>query len=299
MLDYLLAEKNFVSLKQYIDFLNELPGVLTEIKRLSDNIERSGHFMLQPPNAQILGQAAMANAISWRAITCVVPQLGKLTARVVKDIDSFSQEFRLMAGDKAKGRLPLSAIDPGQFSVVKSPEWGAAPRNNLIDVMRELYSRLERCQQTVAQFKATVRNVGESIHSIFVRFIESLSLPICTCHGKDMKIEVYYGQGRIGLPGMQFDPDQNYSEQQRLEMAREHVQRLIGLYRRTSSAVNNLSDFCYRLTYVLDVAKKELATSHSTQTVSRAKYSLILVDLSISEVKSMSDQLIQMSEKRM
>lgn len=298
MLDYLLAEKNFVSLKQYVDLLNALPDVLAKIENFSDAFKRSGHSMLQPPNAQALIQAARANAANWQLIICTLPQLGALTARVVRDIDSFSQEFRQMAEDRAKRKLPLSAIDPGQFSVVKSPEWGGAPRANLIDVIRELALRLERCRQIAAQFKSTVRSVGETIHSIFVRFIESLSLPICACHGVNTKIEVYYALGRIGLPNMQYDPDEHYSEQQRLEMARDHLERLIGLYRGTGGAVNNLSDFCYRLTYILDEAERELVTSHPTQTVSRAKCSLSLVDHSILEVRSMSEQLIKMSKNK-
>ncbi|KZN16549.1 MULTISPECIES: hypothetical protein [Pseudomonas] len=298
MLDYLLAEKNFVSLKQYVDLLNDLPDVLAKIENFSDAFKRSGHSMLQPPNAQALIRSARANAANWQLILCTMPQLGELTARVAMDIDSFSQEFRQMAEDSAKRKLPLSAVDPGQFSVVKSSEWGGAPPADLIDVMRELWSRLERCKQTVAQFKSTIRNVGETVHGIFVRFIESLSLPICVCHGVNTKIEVYYGLGRIGLPNMQYDPDEHYSEQQRLEMARDHFARLVGLYRGTGGAVNNLSDFCYRLTYILDEAGRELATSHPAQTVSRAKYSLSLVDHSILEVKSMSEQLIQMSKQQ-
>ncbi|MHC8301802.1 hypothetical protein [Pseudomonas sp. ZS1P83] len=298
MLDYLLAEKNFVSLKQYVDLLNALPDVLAKIENFSDAFKRSGHSMLQPPNAQALIQAARANAANWQLIICTMPQLGALAARVVMDIDSFSQEFRQMAEDRAKRNLPLSAIDPGQFSVVKSPGWGGAPRANLIDVIRELALRLERCRQIAAQFKSTVRSVGGTIHSIFVRFIESLSLPICACHGVNTKIEVYYALGRIGLPNMQYDPDEHYSEQQRLEMARDHLERLIGLYRRTGGAVNNLSDFCYRLTYILDEAERELVTSHPAQTVSRAKCSLSLVDHSILEVRSMSEQLIKMSKKK-
>ncbi|WP_223487856.1 hypothetical protein [Pseudomonas sp. A-RE-19] len=298
MLDYLLAEKNFVSLKQYVDLLNDLPDVLAKIENFSDAFKRSGHSMLQPPNAQTLIRTARANAANWQLIICTMPQLGELTARVVRDIDSFSQEFRQMAEDRAKRKLPLSAIDPGQFSVVRSPEWGGAPRADVVEVIRELASRLEHCRQMTAQFKSTVRSVGETIHSIFVRFIESLNLPICACHGGNTKIEVYYSLGRMGLPNMQYDPDKSYSEQERLEMARDHFERLIGLYRGTGGAVNNLSDFCYRLTYILDEAGREFAASHPAQTVSRAKYSLSLVDHSILEVKSMSEQLIKMSKQQ-
>ncbi|MGX0888084.1 hypothetical protein AB7M22_000092 [Pseudomonas sp. ADAK2 TE3594] len=292
MLDYLLAQKNFVTLKEYVDFLNELPETLAEIKHLSDNIARSGHTMLPPPNAEALIETAMVNATHWRTITADVPVLGNVTAQTFEETYGFTQEFRQRtAGVSPKS--PVSELDATQFSVVKSRDWYLPPPADVIDVMRELWSRLERCKSGVSRFKEIVRSVGETIHSIFVRFIESIGLPLCQCHDPIPKIEAYYSQGRIGLPGMQFDPSRPYSQQERLGMAREHLARLSELYRRTTGAVNNLSDFCYRLTYILGEAQRDLQTNHPGQTVARANSSLRLVDFSLAEVKAMSDQLLQ------
>ncbi|MGY2438810.1 hypothetical protein [Pseudomonas sp. SDO52101_S400] len=297
MLDYLLAEKNFVSLKHYIDLMNALPDVLAQVEKFSASFERSGHQMLRSPDAEALRQVAVANACSWQVILMMLPQLGALTAQTVQDLETFSREFRQMSADPVNRKRPLSQIDPQQFSIVRSPGWAAPPRD-MMDVMREMDARLERCKQSVMQFKETARDVGETVHSIFVRFIECLGLPICACHDVGIKIEVYYALGRLGLPNMQYNPEDQYSEEQRRQIARDHLDRLNGLRRTTGSAVNNLSDFCYRMAYMLNEAGRELGRSFPAQKLETARYSWNLVRESISEVQSMSEQLIELSKRR-
>ncbi|WP_367374147.1 hypothetical protein [Pseudomonas lini] len=296
MLDYLLAEKNFATLKQYVNFLNELPDALREINRFSDSIARAGHTLLRPPDAQTLIQAGLTNAQCWRAIGITVPVLGNTSARVLQEVSGFISEFKTVVSVTQNRRLPISRIDPQQFTVVKSVGWGNAPCADVIDVMRELDARLEHCQQSVAKFKAQVTTLAESIHGLFVRFIESLSLPLCSCDGPIPKIEAYYTLGRIGLPGMGYNPNQGYSEDQRLEMAKAHIGRLFNLYRQASTAANNLGDFCYRWAYMVEEAKRTLRTSHPHQTMARAKASLPLLTGSLEEVKTMSEQLVQMAK---
>lgn len=296
MLDYLLAEKNFATLKQYVDFLNELPEALGEINRFSDAIARTGHTLLPPPNAQALSQVALANALCWRAIGITVPLLGNTSARILHDVGSFISEFKAIVSVTQNRRLPISVIDPQQFTVVRSAGWGSAPRADVIDILRELDARLGSCQLAVSDFKSQVTRLAESIHGIFVRFIESLTMPLCSCDGPTPKIEVYYGLGRIGLPGMGYDPGQPYSEEQRQAMARAHVVRLFDLHRCASVAASNLGDFCYRWVYMLDEAKRTLRTHHAHQTMARAKASLPLVIGSLDEVKAMSEQLVQMAK---
>ncbi|UZE12862.1 hypothetical protein [Pseudomonas sp. B21-053] len=294
MLDYLLAEKNFATLKQYVDFLNGLPKTLDEINGFSDSIARAGYILLPRPNAQALIQVARANAQSWREIGVAVPSLGRLSAQVLSDTGGFLQEFQAIVSVTQNRRLPISVIDPRQFTVLKSVGWGNAPCNDIIDVLHELYARLERCQEAVSAFKSHLTNLAGAIHGIFVRFIESLTLPLST-DGPMSKIEAYYTLGRIGLPDMGYDPGQSHSEAQRLAFARAHISRLFELHRRTSVAVSNLGDFCYRWVYMLDEAKRALATHHAHQTMSRAKASLPLVTGSLEEVSNMSEQLVRMA----
>lgn len=296
MLDYLLAEKNFATLKQYVNFLNELPDALREINRFSDSIARAGHTLLRPPDAQALIQAGITNAQCWRTIGITVLELGNTSARVLQEVIGFISEFKTIVSVTQNRRLPISQIDPQQFTVVKSVGWGNAPCANVIDVMRELDTRLEHCQQAVAKFKAQVTILAESIHGLFVRFIESLTMALCSCDGPTPKIEAYYTLGRIGLPGMGYDPNQWYSEEQRLEMARAHIGRLFNLHRQASTAANNLGDFCYRWVYMLEEVKRMLRTSYPQQTMARAKASLPLVTGSLEEVKTMSEQLVRMAK---
>jgi hypothetical protein len=294
MLDYLLAEKNFASLKQYIVFLNDLPGALGEINRFSDSIARSGYTLLPWPDSQALIQVARGNAVCWQAIGITVPCLGKVSTRVLQDVSGFIREFQAIVSVTENRRLAISVIDPQQFTVVRSAGWGNAPCANVIDVMRELYARLERCQYAVTDFKLQVIKLAVSIHSIFIRFIESLTLPLST-EGPMSKIEAYYTLGRIGLPGMDYDPGQPYSQTQRQEMSRAHMGRLGDLYRQASVAACNLGDFCYRWTYMLDETKRSLATHYPQQTMMRAKASLPMITGSLGDVKSMSDQLLKMA----
>jgi hypothetical protein len=296
MLDYLLAEKNFATLKQYVNFLNELPDALREINRFSDSIARAGHTLVRPPNAEALIQAGITNAQCWRAIGVTVPVMGNTSARVLQEVCGFISEFKTIVSLTQNRRLPLSRIDPQQFTVVKSVGWGNAPCADVIDVMRELDSRLQHCHQSVAEFKAQVTILAESLHGLFVRFIESLTMPLCSCDGPISKIEAYYTLGRIGLPGMGYDPNQGYSEDQRLEFARAHIVRLFSLHRQASTAANNLGDFCYRWVYMLEEAKQTLRTSYPQQTMARAKASLPLVTGSLEELKTMSEQLVQMAK---
>lgn len=296
MLDYLLAEKNFADLKHYVDFLNELPSALLEINQFSTSIANAGHTLLPPPNAQALKQVALANAQCWRAIAITVPIVGSSSALVLRDVSNFIGEFQAIVSVTQNRRLEICTIHPEQFTVVKSANWGTAPHADVMDVLRELIARLGRCQSAVQDFKMQVGRLADSIHCIFVRFIESLTMPLCSCDAPGPKIEAYYTLGRISLPGMGYDPQQHYSEAQRLEMARAHVQRLFNLQRRASVAASNLSDFCYLWVHMLEEAKQTLRTHHAQQTMSRAKASLPLLTSSLEEVNEMSVQLVNMAK---
>lgn len=297
MLDYLLAEKNFVSLKRYIDFLNALGPTLSEIKRFSDSFARQGHTLLTPPDAQELAIAASACSLGWQRIKTTIPALGTATDRVLTDIDVFIREFRAINDAGWDRQSPITHIDPQRFSLVKPDNWTGPPPVDVIDIMKLLWDRLGLCERSVLQLKAEVRDITEKTHSIFVRFVESLRLPLCSCDGPVSKIEAYYVLGHLGLPGMQYEPGESHYEEQRRAKANEHIARLFGLYWHSSGAANNLGDFCHRLQRFLGDAKRELASNHPAQTLPRAKTSLGVVGYSLIEVRDMSSQLVAMAKK--
>ncbi|WP_332767969.1 hypothetical protein [Pseudomonas koreensis] len=295
MLEYLLADKNFAALKQYVKFLQDLPPALQEMTDFSKSFERQGHTMLSPPNIQSLRQAAQANEACWLAIQVATPLLGSNSVRLLRDVFGFLEEFQVIVSNADNRREAIVSIDPRQFSLVRSPGWGNAPAGSIIDVLREIDRRLEQYRGTVLNFKNLVTGLAESIHSIFVRFIECLTMPICACDEPVAKIEVYYGLGKIGLPGTTYVPGRPYSQEERIALSKEHVDFLFSLRRRAASAANNLSDFCFRMTWMLDEAKQMLRSHYPTMTMARARSTLPMLKGPLNDVQSMSDQLVKMT----
>ena len=296
MLDYLLEERNFVSLKEYIDFLGDLPPVLKEIQEFSDYYSRQ-HVMLTPPNSRMLVQAAMGNESAWQSIKVALPVMGKLSGSAVLDTRTFIEEFHRLAKTIGDHRSKINSLDIKGFSLTRSSVWGTTPPRDVIDLMRELWNRLSRCESAILSFRSAVTAIGETLHRIFVRFIDSLTLALCSCDGPIPKIEAYYTIRKLGLPGMQYDPELGHSYQARLEQAREHVARLKNMRIRTACAVDNLTDFCYRLQYFLADARSELQANHPMRALSRSGVGLTITEKSLVEVKEMSEQLMKMSLK--
>ncbi|MHC8290581.1 hypothetical protein ACYZUD_28000 [Pseudomonas sp. XS1P51] len=295
MLNYLLNEEDFHSLKKYIDFLSDLPPALKVVEGFTESVRRQGHKMITPPNAQMLAQAAMANACAWRAIKIAMPMMGVGTREVLRDTHIFIDEFRAITKGVEDRRSKLISLDIKRFSLSSSPRWGSSPPRDVIDLMRALFDGLRQCERSILEFRAAVTSIGNTLHSIFVRFIESLMLGLCSCDGPIPKIEAYYTLGKFGLPGMRYDPQQPYSETERLAKAREHIAHLRNMRIRASCAVDNLTDFCYRLQYLLADARRELQTNHPAQTLVRSNVTLILVSESLVEVKYMSESLTKIS----
>ncbi|MBK5510253.1 hypothetical protein [Pseudomonas sp. TH15] len=294
MLAYLLAEKNFSALKQYVTFLNDLRPALQEISEFTAIFERQKHLILPPPNVQSLKEAAQTSAACWRAIAMATPLLGSNCTLVLRDVFGFIEEFESVVSNVDNRRKAIVTIDPQHFSLVRSPAWGNAPAENIIDVLREMHRRLGQYRSAVLDFNVQVTRLAESMHSIFVRFIECLTTPICTCDKPIPKIEAYYSLGKIGLPGTTYEPGRLYSQEERIAQSKEHVEFLFNLRRRAASAANNLSDFCYRMTCMLDEARQVLQCHYPAMTMARAKAVLPMFKGPLSDVQSMSDQLVKM-----
>jgi hypothetical protein len=294
--DYLLEERNFTALKEYIDFLDNLPPVLREIQGFTESYSRQ-HAILTPPNSRMLIQTAKGNTNAWQGIRIAIPTMGEVSGKAVLDTRTFIEEFHSLSKTFVDRRLKINSLDIKGFSLTRSSGWGNAPPKDVIDLMRELWNRLNQCESAIMRFRSAVTAIGETLHSIFVRFIESLTLALCSCDAPIPKIEAYYTIRKLGLPGMQYDPELGHSEQARLEQARDHVTRLKNMRIRANSAVDNLTDFCYRLQYFLADARSELQANHPARSLSRSGTGLTMTDRSLVEVKEMSGQLMKMSRK--
>ncbi|MCL6703883.1 hypothetical protein [Pseudomonas sp. T1.Ur] len=299
MFDFLLNEKNVSSLKEYVSFLNDLPVALDEIKRFSDAFQRSGHTMMTPPDAQALTQAAVANAGRWRAILMVVPSLAMMGRQLVAEADTFTREFAQVAQHTAgaAGRVLMQNVDPLRFTPINVGQQGTNRPPDILYLINNLCVRLDQYAKVAAHFKTLVVDVSQTIHSIFVRFIDSLALRLCVCDAPVSKIEAYYSQGRIGLPNMPYDTGGYYSEEQRREKAREHLRMLGEVYVRAISAGNNLADFCHRLNHFVTCVKVELQSNDPQCSLRRAKSSMAQVAHPLQQLDVMVSALERLSPK--
>jgi hypothetical protein len=297
MSGYLLSEDHFTDLKEYMDFLNALPAALEEIDRFSGVYRSQGHQLLTPPNAKSLADAARGSKLAWLAVKQIMPLLGKSSAMVLEDARCFISEFREITQGEGGRRKTIDCINPNAFTLAKSPVWKGQSASDLIDLMRELDNRLYRCASLINEFRRTLTLIGASVHGIFVRFIDSLSLPVCNCDDPIPKIEAYYLLGKIGLPNLPYQPDKAYSQNERVEFAREHLAHLRGIRIRTSTAVHCLSDFCHVWQKLLTHAQGQLQNNNPLSSWSRCNRFLSFVEAPLHNVKDMSDCLLQMSRK--
>lgn len=297
MAGYLLSEEDFNSLKVYISFLNELSPALKVIDEFTESIRRQGHQMLTPPDAHMLSQAAQGNAGSWQAIKLSIPMIGQVVGQAARDTQFFIEEFHIFSKGAVQVRTRVLDVDIGQFSLTTSHQWGGEFPGHIGDLLHALSNGLLSAEQAILLFTSAVTSIGITLHGIFMRFIESLTLGLCACDKTSSKIEAYYGLGKIGLPGMQYDPQRPYSEQERLANAREHIARLRSMHLYATSAVDNFTDFCYRLQYLLADARRELQADHPAQTLVRLGVRLNFVQDSLVEVGPMTDRLLEISKR--
>ncbi|MBT2338676.1 MULTISPECIES: hypothetical protein [Pseudomonas] len=288
--DFLWDEKSFSALSEYIRFLSDLPDTLVEIEHFSSVFRRSGHVLLPPPDAQALTRAATDNEGRWRAIVGLVPSLGFVGHRVAEQTATFVREFEQVAQDARQPAL-LGGVDPSRFTPVNFGGRGSNCTWDLMQLIDNLCRWLDQCAELVARLKTWVAAVSQTVHGLFARFIELLTLRLCTCHGPDPRIEIYYVLGRIILPSMHYDPGRHYSEAQRKALARAHLQALRGLYVRSTSAGNNIADLCHRMGYFLTQVKRELQTNDRHQRLRRARTSFSQLAYPLAQLNEMAHAL--------
>ncbi|MDO7899889.1 hypothetical protein [Pseudomonas citrulli] len=290
MVDFLLDEKHFSALGEYIGFLSDLPDSLAEIERFSSVFRRSGHVLLAPPDVQALTRAATDNESRWKAIACVVPSLGFTVHQVVEQTARFVAQFEQVA-EQAMGAVDrplLGCLDPSRFTPVNVGAHGSNRTASVMQLIDNLGQRLGECATAVERLKALIVSVSQTIHSLFVRFIDSLTLRLCTCHGPDPKIEIYYALGWGNLPGMRYDPGVPHTQAQRRALAQAHLKALNGLYVRSTSAANNIADLCHRLGYFLMQVKLELHTNGRQQSLRRARASFAQLAYPLAQLREMA-----------
>jgi len=295
MYQFLLAEKHFKSLKDYVGFLRALPATLLQIQRFSERWQRQGHVLTSAPDAERLKVLASFSTGYLENLENNISDLGKACNESLSYISTFTEECREIARETpGKGRsLPISDIDFKRFSLSASQWWIWFPPTDVKGLTHELYFRLGRTTSAVLDLKSVPRELNLDIHNVFARFVRSLTLQACQCHTQYSRIEAYYIVGGVTLPGMKASSGASDA----VARSKVHVRELFALYTAASSAINNLNDFFYAIRAFLASAERELLAVKPSMKLSQLISSLAVTGHILSEVKMMTEQMQRWSRQ--
>ena len=102
MYEFLLAQRHFVALKKYFDFLRVLPATLDQLKRHSDNLQRQGHVLTTLPDAERLKVLASFSYGYLERLEADISALGKVCNENLSYIAEFADESRKIAAQTSK-----------------------------------------------------------------------------------------------------------------------------------------------------------------------------------------------------
>lgn len=281
MFGFLLQQRHFGYLKCYLDFLVLLPPFLDKMKSVSDVWVQQGHALVTPPDIDNLKVLSSFSTNYLGALTERIQQLDRTCDDVIADVNIFSEELRLaienMPGDGQ--RMPVNSLDHRRFTLFSSDEFIALPPTDVDGLLHELALRLMYLGADVGDVKGLVQELNLDIHNIFASFMQVLSLDMCRCHGGQSKLEVYNASGDVMLPGMKG------------VAAKEQLYEMENIYRRTSSAINNVNDFFFGLRYFSDSAGRELITRKKNMRFSELLLKLKGIGLYVAEIDALSEQI--------
>lgn len=293
MYEFLLAEKHFRSLKKYFDFLRALPAVLDKLKIYSDGLQRKGHVLIEPPDAERLKFMASMSSGYLARLEADIAMLGQACHLNISYIETFSDECRKIAAQSAKQgkNLSIGTIDFKLLSLSRSPWWIWFPPRDVKGLTHELYFRLGRTTSALLEFKAIPKELHLDIHNVFEGFLRALSFPPCQCHLRYSRIEGWYVEAGGNLPGMNNPLSPGSSGPVRLARSNEHLRELRVLKREACSAIINLNDFVFVMCRFVAVAEKDLLAVKPTMKLAQLVSSLAHTENVLKEVKSMADTM--------
>ncbi|SEE02115.1 hypothetical protein SAMN04490194_0740 [Pseudomonas migulae] len=297
MYEFLLAQRHFVALKKYFDFLRVLPATLDQLKRHSDNLQRQGHVLTTLPDAERLKVLASFSYGYLERLEADISALGKVCNENLSYIAEFADESRKIAAQTSHGgrHLSISAVDFKRFSLSRSQWWIWFPPKDVKGLTHELYFRLSRTTSALLDFKAVPKELNLDIHNVFERFFRSLTLKPCECHSHYSRIETWYVESGSSLPGMRNSASPGSSVQARRTRSNEHLRELFAIKTDACSAVHNLNDFLFAMRSFLRVAENELLAVKPTMKLSHLNCALAQIEHVLREVKSMADRMQQWS----
>lgn len=299
MYEFLLAEAHFAALKKYLNFLRVLPATLDQLKRHSDTLQRQGHVLTTPPDAERLKMLASFSTGYLERLESDVSAFVRLCNEHSGYVATFTAEWRKLVRETPEdGRsVRIDSVDFKRFSLSGSPWWIWFRASDVNGLTHELYFRLRRIISALIHFKAVPNELHLDIQNVFERFFRSLTLTPCECHSHHSRLEAWYVGSGLTLPGMQVALTPGSSAQARQTLAKEHLRELLAIKEAACSAIHNLNDFLYVMSSFLEYAGRELLGVKSTMKLSQLSCALAQSEHVLNEVKSMAGRMQQWSRQ--
>jgi hypothetical protein len=299
MYEFLLTEKHFVSLKNYFKFLQSLPVTLEQLQGFSNGLQRQGHVPTTPPDAKRLNVMASFSNGYLNRLAGFITDAGKVCDENLTYLSTFIQECREIAQNMPrKGRgIAISELDFKQFTLSRSAWWIWFPPTDVKGLTHELHFRLGRVTSAILELKAVPYELNLDIHSVFSRFVRSLTLKPCQCHTHYSVLQAWYVDGGFSLSGMEIRPAQGSHRDARLARADEDLRELLAVYADATSAINNLSDFFHAMCGFLHTAEEELLAVRPTMKLSQLIASLAQIEHVMRVFMTMRYQMQQWSRQ--
>jgi hypothetical protein len=297
MYEFLLAERHFGALRKYFNFLRALPSTLDQLKSYSDYLQRQGHVLTTPPDAERLKVLASFSTGYLERLEADIGALGKVCNESLSHIAEFADECRKVAKEMPRNgrRVRIRVLDFKRFSLSGSQWWIWFPPTDVKGLTFELFHRLGRTTSALLDFKAVPKELALDIHNVFERFFRSLTLQPCECHSHYSRIEAWYVGSGSSLPGTKDTSSPGSSAQARQARANEHLRELFAIKTDACSAIHNLNDFLFAMCSFLITAERELRDVKPTMKLSQLNCVLAQVEHVLKEVKSMADRMQQWS----
>lgn len=297
MNDILIEEHTVAALKGYLHFLSEFPAISEKIEARSDTYRKKGHELRSPPDIPVLVRTASSSESNWRSILTLLPVLGNMGSRLVRQLHDFLQSFdrEVQALSSAAESTLIKDLNAQHFAPILSGTQEPLDHTDVQQLLKNVSSLIEECTFTGVTLEQIVEEDSNLTHTFLTHFIDALRTAICACHPSVSKFEIYYYDGLFStymidnhlalycLPDVCTKPHDIY-----LKALRElHVNaRLAG---------SSLGFLCSRMLLFLKDINGEILSLLPETPVRLAITTLKQIDYLLADLNKISDALISLS----
>ncbi|EJM58732.1 hypothetical protein PMI29_04466 [Pseudomonas sp. GM49] len=296
MYEFLLERRHFDYLKDYFDFLGDLPEALEKFVRLISLYVGDGNVMTTSDINKL--RALLSSSRDYiQKFDGDISVLDTGLLDTLSIFSTFTDECEAIASISPEKRyLQIKYLDLKQFCLPVSQGWKCHFPSGAVCALTDGFStRLYLFGIKVSDLKFSIKKLHEGIHSIFVRFVRCLHRRMSCCNNFSY-LERCYLFGWGGFRGaFAFIPYE--SRDARAAQARQHLREISLIYTAASSAINNLNDFFFAMLRFIEMAQQELVSIRETMKLSQLLLILSEVSDRLQEVHGMIRTLQQWSRK--